>query len=400
MRMAYINGTMDSGVDPAVVEAQYPCCAIAEWWHELKLPDCDTTPEKRAAAKAKLLELIEKDSMAPLYRKAVEEFGWPPEEEKMKVMDEKNKEELESLEAKLVDAKENYGDIEVRDALMARAQFFCRIGDIPKAVDAYNVAYEKTVGVGSRLDVTLTLLRIGFIFGDKELVKKNLQTAQEEMEKGGDWERKNKLKVFQGLDLMRSRSFNEASKLFLGVLATFPTCALLTFEKFIFYASILALLCCDRQTLKEQVVFAPPILEGADDDMKGLLNSFYSAKYKDFMNYLVPIAKRVKSDIYLSPHYYYFIRAIRLRVYRQFLEPYKTVTISTMACAFGVSPEFIEEEVSGFIASGKLGCRIDRVKGVIEANRPDERSRLYLQTIKQGDVLLNRIQKLARVLAM
>ncbi|OEH73801.1 26s proteasome regulatory complex [Cyclospora cayetanensis] len=186
------------------------------------------------------------------------------------------------------------------------------------------------------------------------------------------------------------------SKLFLGVLATFPPCALLSFERFIFYAALLALLCCDRQTLKEQVVSAPPIMEGADEDMKGLLNAFYYAKYREFMTFLVPIAKRVKSDLYLSPHYFYFIRSIRLRAYQQYLEPYKSVTIANMAAAFGVSPEFVEEEVAGFIASGKLGCRIDRVNGVVEANRPDARSRLYLQTIKQGDVLLNRIQKLAR----
>lgn len=35
-----------------------------------------------------------------------------------------------------------------------------------------------------------------------------------------------------------------------------------------------------------QVVSAPPILEGADVDMKGLLNAFYSAKYREFMTYL------------------------------------------------------------------------------------------------------------------
>lgn len=398
--MAITNGSTDaSGVETSETEA-YPCCNIALWWHELQLSDSDTTVARRAEAKEQLLKQIEKDGMAPLYRKAVEEFGWPEDEDKIKGMEKKHEEELAALEAKLDDAKENYGDTEVRDVLIAKAELFCRIGDIPKAIEAYTVAYNKTVGVGSRLDITLTLLRIGFVFGERALVKKNLQTAKEEMEKGGDWERRNKLKVLEGVDLMIQRNFNEASKLFLGVLATFPACSLLSFERFIFYAALLALLCCNRQTLKEQVVFAPPILEGADEDMKGLLNAFYSAKYRDFMTFLVPIAKRVKRDVYLARHYLYFIRSLRLRAYQQYLEPYKSVTIANMAFAFGVSPDFIEEEVAGFIASGKLGCRIDRVNGVIEASRPDERSRLYLQTIKQGDVLLNRIQKLARVLAM
>lgn len=57
----------------------------------------------------------------------------------------------------------------------------------------------------------------------------------------------------------------------------------------------------------------------------------------------VPIAKRVKRDVYLSRHYFYFIRSIRLRAYQQYLEPYKSVTLANMAAAFGVSPDFIEE---------------------------------------------------------
>ncbi|KAL8427348.1 hypothetical protein Efla_006908 [Eimeria flavescens] len=383
--MAAADGAPDGlGVDPAEAENAYPCCDIALWWSAshhpaaaaaaaaaagglhlgcaagctsaaaaaaLQLPDADTTPELRAEAKEKLLQQIEKDAMAPLYRKAVEEFGWTLDEQKVKNMEAKHAEELAAIEAKLADAKENYGDTEVRDGLMAKAELFCRIGDVPAAIEAYDVAYQKTVGIGSRLDITLTLLRIGFVFNDRNLLKKSLQTAKEEIEKGGDWERRNKLKVFEGIHLMLGRNFNEASKLFLGVLSTFPPCALLSFDRFIFYACLLALLCCDRATLKEQassftdcccccllpllrpataapcccclllllppaaappcpsaawregkgssgfllllllllllrVVNAPPVLEGADETMKGLLNAFYSARYHEFMTLL------------------------------------------------------------------------------------------------------------------
>ncbi|CDJ40355.1 26s proteasome regulatory complex subunit,putative [Eimeria tenella] len=401
--MATPNGTADgAAADPSEIEATYPCCDIALWWHELQLPERDTTPERRAEAKEKLLQQIEKNAMAPLYRKAIEEFGWPPQEEKIKAraMEAQHEQQLLLLQQQLKDAEENYGDTEVREVLLQRAHLFCRIGDIPRAVEAYRVAYAKTVGIGSRLDLILTLLRTGIVYKDRDLVKKQLFLAKQEMEKGGDWERRNKLKVIEALDFILSRNFTEASKLLLEVLATFPSCGIISFETFVFYAALLALLCCDRQTLKEQVVFSPTIAEGADNDMKGLLDSFYNAKYREFMQYLVPVAKRVKRDLYLSPHYLFFIRSIRLKAYQQFLEPYKTVTLESLAQAFGVSVPFIEREISGFVASGRLGCRIDSVNGVVEAHRPDARSFLYLQTIKQGDVLLNRIQKLARVLSV
>ncbi|OEH76257.1 26s proteasome regulatory complex [Cyclospora cayetanensis] len=204
-----------AGFDPSEAEIAYPCCDIALWWHELELPEGDTTPERRAEAKAKLLEKIEKDAMSPLYRKAVEAFGWSVDEEKMKAMEAQHEKELEALELRLADAKENYGDTEVKDALLAKAQLLCRIGDIsslpvpfrpssppdavascpccaclwrrvgwgvslqPRAVEAYGVAYSKTVGIGSRLDITLTLLRIGFVFRDRALVRKHLIVAKE-----------------------------------------------------------------------------------------------------------------------------------------------------------------------------------------------------------------------------
>ncbi len=53
-------------------------------------------------------------------------------------------------------------------------------------------------------------------------------------------------------------------------------------------------------------------------------------------------------------------------------------------------------ELSRFIANGRLNAKIDKVKGVIETNRPDAKNAQYQEIIKQGDLLLNRIQKLAR----
>ncbi|KAI8016837.1 hypothetical protein LOK49_LG04G02936 [Camellia lanceoleosa] len=69
-----------------------------------------------------------------------------------------------------------------------------------------------------------------------------------------------------------------------------------------------------------------------------------------------------------------------------------------MAKAFGVTVEFIDLELSRFIAAGKLHCKIDKVAGVLETNCPDAKNALYQATIKQGDFLLNRIQKLSLVI--
>ncbi len=45
----------------------------------------------------------------------------------------------------------------------------------------------------------------------------------------------------------------------------------------------------------------------------------------------------------------------------QFLESYKSVTLQSMATAFGVSVDFIDQELVDFIVAGRLPAKIDKV---------------------------------------
>lgn len=69
-----------------------------------------------------------------------------------------------------------------------------------------------------------------------------------------------------------------------------------------------------------------------------------------------------------------------------------------MARAFGITNDFLDTELSNFIYSGRINCKIDKVSGVIESNRPNKKQELFTETVRQGDALLNRVQKLARAL--
>jgi len=106
----------------------------------------------------------------------------------------------------------------------------------------------------------------------------------------------------------------------------------------------------------------------------------------------------MKEEEYCHEHVYYFAREMRVRAYKQYLQSYRSVQLKSMASSFGVSTEFIDRELSRFISIGKLDCKIDAVGGIIETIRPDTKNAHYHNTIKQGDLLLNRIQKLSRVI--
>ncbi len=56
------------------------------------------------------------------------------------------------------------------------------------------------------------------------------------------------------------------------------------------------------------------------------------------------------------------------------------------------------QELAEFIVAGRLGAKIDKVAGVVESKRPDARNAAYQDVIRKGDLLLNRIQKLSRII--
>eukprot|EP00922_Rhytidocystis_sp_ex-Travisia-forbesii_P017074 GHVS01025465.1.p1 GENE.GHVS01025465.1~~GHVS01025465.1.p1 ORF type:complete len:399 (+),score=66.90 GHVS01025465.1:146-1342(+) len=380
-----------------------PDYTIADWRHELLLPPKLASP-KRKEFEEKLIQRIKEDNMTCYYKQLCETpgIGWTLDAELLSSMEKSNEEELQNLENKIADAKENYGDSEVREAHLKKAHFFCRICDKDKAMSELEGCYQKGVGSGSRLDSLLWIIRLGLFTADLPVVTKYIHQAKLELEKGGDWERRNKLKVYEAIQLMMCRDFTNAAQLITDSIATFMATEVLSFKSLIFYSIILAMLAQDRPTLREKIVECPEVLQvmEEDEELREFVKSFYGCQYYIFMKNLVPIARRVQRDRYLARHYRYFVRTIRLKAYSQFLEPYRSVTLNSMAETFGVSDDFMEEEVCSFISSGKLSCKIDKVAGVIESNRKDARNTLYYQTIKQGDVLLNRVQKLSRIIDM
>ena len=57
-----------------------------------------------------------------------QELGWPLDEGQLADMEAANKKHLEELESTITDAKENLGDTEVKTALLAKADYLCKLG--------------------------------------------------------------------------------------------------------------------------------------------------------------------------------------------------------------------------------------------------------------------------------
>lgn len=327
----------------------------------------------------------------------------PPREKELRAGEESRTDldpELLEKYRRLKDAEQNFGDLEVREILIEIAQYFLARGDLSRALNNYSSAYEKAGSTDVKIDITLKVMLIGFKLKDSELLKKQIEQAKMLFEEGGDWERKNKFKAYEGVYLMMIRQFKAAASNFLGILATYNDKELLTFEEFIKYTIITSLVSLDRATIRAKLISAPEVLSVIEKMpvMKQFMESLYNCRYHQFFQAFVEVLNLVKSDEYLHTHAQNWSREMRIVAYSQFLESYRSVTLDAMAAAFGVSAAFLDKELCDFINLGRLACKIDKVSGVVESCRPDSRNGLYQSIVREGDVLLNRLQKLARVM--
>jgi 26S proteasome regulatory subunit N7 len=112
---------------------------------------------------------------------------------------EKNVQELKKLDDKLEDAEKNLGEMEISDALRARASYLAKIGENvrsaigidksrvatdfcvhqEKALAAYETAFKKQAGLGSKIDLRLAAIRVGFFHGDHKTITSYIEKAKE-----------------------------------------------------------------------------------------------------------------------------------------------------------------------------------------------------------------------------
>lgn len=248
----------------------------------------------------------------------------------------------------------------------------------------------------------LAIIRIGLFYGDKPLVKKHVERAKTLVESGGDWDRRNRLKAYEGLHLLTVRSYNLAAPLLLDSLSTFTSYELCTYSNLVVYSVLAGSVSLKRVDFKSKVVDAPEIKAilgdgddkllalsgalsagpGADDSANAeaaaapkaatvtavnlttlgssteqpeaemaidfsplarLVSSLYSGNYKTFFQSLASVEEQfLNQDRYLHEHKNWFIREMRLRAYQQLLQSYRVVGLDSMASDFGVTVDFLD----------------------------------------------------------
>ena len=345
----------------------------------------------------KLIDECQKNNMLPFYKSLCAEFKWEEDKDLIIKMNNENFERQTALEKALEDAKENQSEEDVRVAFQNLALFYIQIGDFENSKKSLADLFSHTVALGQKIDVIFCQMRVAFFFKDTTSFNELNDQAQNLIKAGGDWERKNRLKVYEGLSLCARRNFVPASALFTSTLSTYTATELMPYEEFVYRTVVLAVLSLSRAEFGSKIDRAMEV-RAQGQEVQNLL-SLYRLDYKGFFDALAEVEQHLSSDIWFSKHLSYLIKELRVRAYKQFLEPYQALQINAMAQAFNVTDDFIEQEMRRFIFSRKLNAKIDKVAGTIHTNPPDSRAAKMSEALKRGEVLATRLQKLLRLLS-
>ncbi|OAD54787.1 26S proteasome non-ATPase regulatory subunit 6 [Eufriesea mexicana] len=364
--------------------------------------------------KTEFLDIIKRGNMTRYYEDACKEFNWKIDKDLLNTMKYENEViwlELQSSDNLTLEntEKKNWKE---------KFEFFCRIGNLDHAADIANsVLKDETNSSSIKIETAFGLFRIAYIRNNIRSMGKVIAKITTLMEgshtSGSNWCCRNKLKVYEAVYHLATRNFNRAAVLLLDCISTFESYELLPFEEVVEYTILSGIISLNRLDLDSQFnnngLLQQTLLTKAPK-YREFFYSLYDCRYKEFFENLTWVESELRANPLLHFHYRYYVREMRLKAYSQLLQAYRTINLSRIATEFGVSEEFIEQEIARFIASGKLHCKIDKVAGTIvtisaagciRGQAPDascDRGLIYQNTIKKGDALLNRLKKLSQVI--
>lgn len=182
-------------------------------------------------------------------------------------------------------------------------------------------------------------------FDDQDLIERNIEKAKSLLEEGGDWDRRNKLRVYEGIFLYTRRDYKGASKWLVDSLSTFSADELMSYKDFVRYTIISGMLSLNRVDLKNQIINSSEVLQVIHEIpfMENYLNSFFNCDYGLFFKSLAEVEQFLKYDHLSHPSYRFIVKEMKILAYSQLLESYRSLTLEFMAKSFGVSTEFIDK---------------------------------------------------------
>ena len=115
---------------------------------------------------------------------------------------------IAEFDTKIEEIKEREGDVEVRDAILTKAEWLKNEArDFPHAERIFRQAYDMSGGASRKMEILFEIILMNIEKYDLDALKKDIATCKTQVDEGADWDKKNKLKIFEAVYCMLIREF-------------------------------------------------------------------------------------------------------------------------------------------------------------------------------------------------
>lgn len=235
-------------------------------------------------------------------------------------------EQLKQLDEKINNTQNdtNIEEIEPAEYMFEKAKIYIENNKKNDALNELKLVITRTRSFNLKMDAVFEVLHVGIKNKDLILLREYLDLCHKLLKDGGDWEKRNKLKVYEGLYSILTKDFKEAGKLFLDALMTFTNYELFSYKDFVFYTSLCNIITVDRKTLKTRIIENSDVVACIKEipHLEAFMDQFYNGNYIEFFQTFAKIIERIKDDFFMSKYYKHFIREMRIKTYSQYLRIY------------------------------------------------------------------------------
>lgn len=134
----------------------------------------------------------------------------------------------------------------MRDAILSKAYFYKDHNKKIESIEIFELALTKTKGLSKKLEIEFEILEIYFQKLNLPEIKSRILKIKKILEEAGDWERRNRLKVYEGMYCVMTRSFKQAAELLLETIPTFNCPEVIPFKEVVFYTVIVSMVSLPR----------------------------------------------------------------------------------------------------------------------------------------------------------
>ena len=293
-------------------------------------------------------------------------------------------------------------DAEVEEKALANLRTLFNDMNTDEAVEMAQKLLGENHRGAFKVEICFLCARYGFIFAKAAIISEFIDKATQILENYTDWEQRNRLRVYEGLNLIRAGQYSRAVQSLLASVATFRSAELMSYKAFISITVVFALVTLDRPTLKKQVIQNSEITAMLQQipSANRLLRAFHECMYTHIFSALLIVADELSMNAFIAHAVPFITEEIEIRALNQFLEAYQSVRLTSMAASFGLSPESLEAKLFKHTSEDRIFCRIDRRTDQVLAQEKDDASDLYAKIMKQGSAVEAKLRKLSKLLGV